>query len=67
MKAEIMKTGIWYETVGESGPRVALLHGWGCTGEMMENLAGALQAEHRVMVIDFPGFGQSHSCPRRIV
>ena len=63
MIKEIKGTRSRYEIRGEAGDRVVLLHGWGCTGAMMENLAGALQAEHRVMIIDFPGFGQSSRPP----
>ncbi len=59
MKAEIMKTGIWYETVGESGPRVALLHGWGCDHRTMGPVAEALKDRCRLLLIDFPGHGES--------
>ena len=63
MFAEIKGTRAWYEIRGEAGSPVVLLHGWGCTGAMMASLAGALETEHRVMSVDFPGFGQSSRPP----
>lgn len=54
---------VYYEIRGTKGSGVALLHGWGCSGEMMERLAEALEAEHRVLVLDFPGHGRSDRPP----
>lgn len=54
---------IAYETHGETGSRVLLLHGWGCDGSLMRPVAEALKAEHRVMIIDFPGHGKSDRPP----
>ena len=54
---------IHYETAGEKGSRVLLLHGWGCDISLMRPVADALKANHRVMMIDFPGHGESGRPP----
>lgn len=53
------KPQIHFERAGEVGSRVLLLHGWGCSMELMRFAANGLKAEHQVMMIDFPGFGKS--------
>ncbi len=63
MFTEAGKTRIRYETLGETGSRVVLLHGWGCSGEMMKTLAEGLAAEHRTLRLDFPGHGESGRPP----
>ena len=63
MFADIKGTRAWYQIRGEAGEPVVLLHGWGCTGTMMDSLAGVLETGHRVLLIDFPGFGQSSRPP----
>ena len=50
---------VFYEIRGEKGLPVVLLHGWGCSSALMNPVAEALGQDHRVLVIDFPGFGQS--------
>lgn len=59
MFVQIKGTNTYYDIFGDSGSPVVLLHGWGCSGSMMKSTADALQAYHRVLVPDFPGFGQS--------
>ena len=54
---------IHYETAGEQGSRVLLLHGWGCNISLMKPVSDALQEDHRVMTIDFPGHGESGRPP----
>ena len=51
------------EEYGESGSPVVLLHGWGCRGAMMKSAAEALAGTHRVLAVDFPGFGDSGMPP----
>ena len=43
--------------VGERGPRVALLHGWGWDGRLIASVLGALGACARVTQPDLPGYG----------
>lgn len=52
-----------YEICGTAGSRVLLLHGWGCDMSLMRPVAEALEAEHQVMMIDFPGHGGSDRPP----
>jgi len=54
---------IHYETCGDHGSRVLLLHGWGCDISLMRPIANALQTDHRVLIIDFPGHGESGRPP----
>lgn len=45
--------------VSGSGERAALLlHGWGCSAQMMRTVADLLAPEMRVAAIDFPGHGK---------
>ena len=59
MFTEACGVRVFYEIRGETGSNVVLLHGWGCSAKMMESLADRLMKNHRVMVLDFPGHGQS--------
>ena len=51
------------DILGENGSKVLLLHGGGCDSSFMASPAEALKAEHRVLRIDFPGFGRSGRPP----
>lgn len=42
-----------------SGSDVILLHGWGQNIEMMKPVSEHLKQNHRVFILDFPGFGNS--------
>lgn len=48
-----------YEDVGSGENTVVLLHGWGQNIEMMKPVGKELEQTHRVVYIDFPGFGES--------
>ena len=63
MIAEIKGIKSYYEIRGNKGTPVVLLHGWGCSSEHMSGVAEALQEQHRVLLIDFPGFGKSGRPP----
>ncbi len=64
MFAEAKGARIYYETAGpENGPRVVLLHGWGCHTGLMKPVADGLKEDRRVLMIDFPGHGQSSRPP----
>ncbi len=63
MFAEAKGVRVWYEIHGETGSRVVLLHGWGCSTELMRNLADFLSGEHQVLMLDFPGHGKSGRPP----
>lgn len=50
----------WHvQSFGESGPRVALLHGTGASTHSWRDVAPILAAEARVLAIDLPGHGAS--------
>lgn len=63
MFLEVKGVQVRYEMLGERGSRVVLLHGWGCTSELMERTGRALEPDHRVLMIDFPGHGKSGKPP----
>lgn len=49
---------VFYEVSGEGSP-LLLLHGWGCTHNIFDAFVGDLSQSHRVISLDFPGFGES--------
>ncbi len=46
------------------GPRVVLLHPFPLDGRAWDGQIRALAAEHRLLAVDFPGFGESAPPPR---
>ena len=46
-------------TIGEDGPAVLVLHGWGSSMRDMEPLARALAGDFKLTLIDLPGHGSS--------
>lgn len=51
-------------TVSGKGERACLLlHGWGCSAQMMDSIASLLEKHMRVAAIDFPGHGQNGRAP----
>ncbi len=64
MLSEAKGAKVYFDIQGpEDAPRVVLLHGWGCSGNLMQPVADALKGDHRVLVPDFPGHGQSGRPP----
>ena len=63
MFADIDGVRFFYELRGDHGSRAVLLHGWGCSSKLMEKLAEFLQEDHQVLLLDFPGHGQSGRPP----
>lgn len=58
MKIKIRNLDVNYIQYG-SGSDILLLHGWGQNIEMMKPLGDNLAYNHRITIIDFPGFGMS--------
>ena len=56
-------TVVHYERMGETGSPMVLLHGWGCDLGHMRPVAEALKEDHRVLLLDFPGHGESGRPP----
>lgn len=54
---------IHYEQMGDHGPQLLLLHGWGCSIRHFEPIARELGKDYRVTVIDFPAHGESSRPP----
>jgi len=63
MKENIYGTEIHYELTGTGERKVLLLHGWGCDLKLMQPVADALTDTYRVLMIDFPGHGESGRPP----
>jgi pimeloyl-[acyl-carrier protein] methyl ester esterase len=50
---------IYKETLGRRGKDIVLIHGWGMSGNVWESLADKLSVNHRVTIVDQPGYGRS--------
>ena len=59
MTESINGTSVHFKIEGEGKQKALLLHGWGCNMSMMEPVADALVQTHTVMLVDFPGHGES--------
>ena len=64
MKINIKNIDINYTQYGE-GKDIVLLHGWGQNIEMMKPLGDNLCNNHRITILDLPGFGESEE-PKEI-
>lgn len=51
-------TRVFYSVSGE-GTDLLLLHGWGCTHSIWDSFVPDFARKHRVIAMDFPGFGES--------
>jgi pimeloyl-ACP methyl ester carboxylesterase len=58
-KTGIDKTDLHVETLGNSGPALLMMHGWGQNLESLRTLGELLSKHARVHLIDMPGFGRS--------
>lgn len=63
MKENINGTQVHYKLTGQGKTRVMLLHGWGCDLHLMEPVANALAETHKILLVDFPGHGESGRPP----
>jgi len=63
VKITVKGVEIYYEQHGESGPKVLLLHGWGCETKLFAPVTESLCDKMQVTVIDFPAHGQSSRPP----
>ncbi len=64
MFAEAKGARVFFDIQGpQEGPRVVLLHGWGCDSTLMNPVAENLSRNHRVLALDFPGHGKSGRPP----
>lgn len=58
MYTTIMGQKIYYEVHGEGRP-IVLLHGWGTSLRLYDDVVTYLKENFKVYTLDFPGFGQS--------
>ena len=58
MFKKVRNIKINYKQYGE-GEDIVLLHGWGQNIQMMEPLGNYLKANHKITIVDLPGFGLS--------
>ncbi len=63
MEMHLSGVNMHYEIYGSGKKRVALLHGWGCTGDMMKSVGNALAPDMTVLAVDFPAHGKSTQPP----
>jgi len=63
MEMHLSGVNMHYEISGSGARRVVLLHGWGCSTELMKPVADALSADMTVLSVDFPAHGQSQQPP----
>jgi len=63
MMTNINGVDLYYKQSGHGYCRVLLLHGWGCDSGIFHGIAEVLSKNACVMMIDFPGHGQSARPP----
>ena len=63
MNMHLSGVDMHYEIYGSGAKRVVLLHGWGCTGDMMKSVGQALATDMTVLAVDFPAHGKSSQPP----
>ena len=63
MNMHLSGVDMHYELYGSGAKRVVLLHGWGCSGDMMKSVGQALAADMTVLAVDFPAHGKSSQPP----
>ncbi len=63
MEMHLSGVNMHYELSGTGEKRVVLLHGWGCSTELMKPVADALSKDMTVLAVDFPAHGKSGQPP----
>ncbi len=63
MDMHLSGVNMHYELTGTGEKRVVLLHGWGCSTELMKSAAEALGKDMTVLSVDFPAHGKSTQPP----
>lgn len=63
-RLQINQLQIHHQLVGENGPMILMLHGWGANLKLMQPLAERLApCGYQVCLLDLPGFGDSDPPP----
>ena len=63
MEMHLSGVTMHYELSGSGEKWVVLLHGWGCSTELMKPVADALSKDMTVLSVDFPAHGKSSQPP----
>ena len=63
MEMHLSGVNMHYELTGTGEKRVVLLHGWGCSTELMKPVADFLARDMTVLSVDFPAHGKSGQPP----
>ena len=63
MEIQVSGVNIHYELAGSGAKRVVLLHGWGCSTDLMKSVSDALAPDMSVLSVDFPAHGKSGRPP----
>lgn len=64
MEMHLSGVNMHYELYGAGEKKVVLLHGWGCSGDLMKSVGSALAPDMMVLAVDFPAHGQSSQPPQ---
>ena len=59
MQLDIMGARVEFTESGSGGNGALLLHGWGCSAQLMESVQRALEGGMHVVAPDFPGHGKN--------
>ena len=63
MNMQVSGVNMHYELYGTGEKKVVLLHGWGCSGDLMKSVGQHLMQDMTVLAVDFPAHGQSAQPP----
>lgn len=63
MHLKLCGTDVYAEESGSGEKTLLLLHGWGCSTQLMAGVQSEMSKSMRVVSIDFPGHGQSGRPP----
>ncbi|WPG20664.1 pimeloyl-ACP methyl ester esterase BioH [Kosakonia cowanii] len=50
---------IWWQTKGEGGAHLVLLHGWGLNAQVWDCITAELSSHFTLHLVDLPGYGRS--------
>ncbi|MDD6051572.1 MAG: alpha/beta hydrolase [Clostridiales bacterium] len=63
MNMQLDGVNMHFERYGDGPKRVVLLHGWGCSCDMMKRVGESLARDMTVLAVDFPAHGESTQPP----
>ena len=63
MQLELCGANVFVQESGSGEKNLLLLHGWGCSTQLMASVQGEMEKAMRVVSLDFPGHGKSGRPP----